>query len=229
MPSLRDQALDALARAAHDHVWSSCLESCFRALYQLPRELQIELACGTLSTYLAVFESRWPKVEWPRQVLTDTPSWLSAHGRAVPDDPGAVGPADAAFFQGLDGLLLAHGFQSGDSFGITASCVFTIGKGIQAQSNAMWESGDPEGVRAWQALSSSRDGPSLEQAWAKLAGHSAADNVPATEVMEQGWRRVTDWLRARVIHQYSDPEPDALEKDLLQWKGREMTLPMPPG
>jgi hypothetical protein len=228
MPSLREQALDALAHAAQNRAWHSCLESCFRAFYQLPCEVQIELARLTLSAYLAEFQNRWPNVHWPLQVLTDTPSWLATHGRALPDHPSVVGPADAAFFQGLDGLLLAHTFHSRDFFGVTASCVFAIGKGIEAQADAMWEAGDPEGVRAWQALSSSQDEGSLEQAYAKLAGHSVADNASAIEVMAQGWRSVADWLRSRRIQQYPDSIPDALEKDLLRWKDREMTLPAPP-
>lgn len=224
MPSLRDQSLDALAHAARQHAWEACLECCFRSLYQLPREVQIKLAGATLSTYLTMFENHWRHINWPRRLLNDISSWLTAHDRALPDDPSAMGPADAAFFEGLDGLLLAHSFGTEDFFGITASCAFAIGRGIQAHANAVWESEDPEGVQSWKALSTSQDPASL----APPAGHSPQDNALVSRDMEQRWLSVTDWLRAGGIHNYSDPVQHMLERDLLRWRDREMVLPPTP-
>jgi hypothetical protein len=224
MPSLRAQSVDALVHAARQHAWESCLESCFRSLYQLPREVQISLAGATLSTYLVVFEDHWPQVSWPRRLLNDPSSWLTAHDRALPEHPSVVGPADASFFEGLDGLLLAHSFATGDFFGIAASCAFAIGRGIQAHANAVWESEDPEGVQIWKALSLSLDPALLPQP----AGHSPQDHAIVNKEIEQRWLGVTDWLRARGIQNYPDPVQDMLERDLVRWRDREMLLPPPP-
>jgi len=225
MPSLRDQSLEALGLAAGQHAWERCLESCFRSLYQLPRDVQTELAVTTLSTYLMVFENHWPQTSWARRLLDDPSRWLTAHDRALPDHPSAVGPADASFFEGLDGLLLAHSLGTQDFFGISASCTFAIARGIQAHANAVWESEDPEGVRVWSVLSQSQD-PAVV---AQPAGHFPQDHPLVNKQMEQRWLSVTDWLRARGIQNYSDPAVDDLERDLLRWRDREMDLPPPPG
>jgi hypothetical protein len=224
-PSQREQALNALELAIQDHTWEACLEGCFRALYQAPRELQIEFARVTLSEFLPTFEQRWPGIVWPRQLLSDTPGWLIAHRRTLPDDPVVVGPADAAFFQGLDGLLLAYDLEHEDFLGITASCVFAAGRGIQAQTNTAWESDDPEGVRKWQALSSSISETALEDILEGLRGHTAEDSASAIETFKRQWHNAVNWLRAKGILKYPDPVQESLEKDFLRWKDREMTLP----
>jgi hypothetical protein len=224
MPSFRGQSVDALGHAARQHAWESCLEYCFRSLYQLPRAVQTSLAGETLSSYLTVFEVHWPQISWPRRLLNDPSSWLTAHDRALPDHPSALGPADASFIEGLDGLLLAHSFGTEDFFGIAASCAFAIGRGIQALANAVWESTDPEGVQIWKAVSLSQD-PALS---AQLAGHSPQDHALVNKEMEQRWLSVTDWLRASGIQNYSDPVQETLERDLLRWRDREMVLPPPP-
>jgi hypothetical protein len=221
--SLRGEYVNALEKASHDHAWSPCLEYCFRALYGLPRELQLELASETLVRYLSHFEKHWPGVEWPRKLLGDSAAWIAAHDRALPDEPGTTDPSDAAFFLGLDALLLAHTVKSTDNFAITASCVFAIAKAIQSQVDAIWEFEDPGGVKSWQMLSSPQE-VSFES-FEKLRGHTAEDNASAMEAMKDGWRNVVRWLLAHRIQLFPDPSRDASERDLQSWKDLEMTLP----
>jgi hypothetical protein len=229
MESLRNRWLRQMQEAIQRHEWQVCLEFCFRVLYGLPQDLQTSAATASLKRYLSTWKRHWPDSIWPQHLLANPRLWLEKHRRALPDEPNVQDPGDAAFISGLDGLLLALSFDSSNLSGVTSSCAFAVQMAIQAASDTAWLAADPQGVRAWQALSSASEEYQIDKELEKLVENLPENNPIVASAMENEWKAAVDWLAANRIWQHPDPvDEKTMEMDLLEWKNREMLLPPTP-
>ncbi len=73
----RKKLVDDLFLAISEHNWCSNHAHCFRILYGLPANWQIELASFMAYRYLPIFENKSLETKWPRILLDDLAKWVS--------------------------------------------------------------------------------------------------------------------------------------------------------
>lgn len=210
----RTKLTEQFSRAIKERSWENCTEVCFKILYGLPSELQLELSCFIIRRYLSVFESKWPDIKWPRKILDDVGQWVTKRGRQVPEEPDNFDPADAVFAFCFDALLLSYYYRMNQAT-LTTSCVCAIVSAINAQKTNVWIIDDPEGVRMWE-----------KQGY--FPGRSVVENKAAIEMTEKEWTRVDEWIKEKKVTAYPDiSDVEKMEKVLMRWKEFEMGLMVP--
>jgi hypothetical protein len=221
---VRKQLLTDLTQAIAAHSREHCLQLCFKILYGLPAEIQIELACFVVRRYLPIFETHWPDVAWPRQLLNNPEQGFEEIGWEIPVEPQEVGPADATFLSSIDGLQLACSSQA-DPGRLASSCTYAIDTGIQARANNVWMADDPPAVSMWSQLASANDMDDMEQLLKEFEGRSVTRNVASLAVRTREWKLVAEWLSAKEIWTHPD-STDTKQKEqyLTEWKTREFLL-----
>lgn len=204
-----------LIQGSAQEPWGQGAELCFKILYGLPAPLQIDFARFMMSRYLPIFESKWEKIKWPRQILSDVAHWADVHGRDVPEEPERADAADAAFSFAFDGLLLAYTYQTHD-FTLTSSSVFAIDSAINARETNLWIADDPEAYQMWD-----------EGEWLP-PGRSALENSAVIAISKREWQLVAKWLEEEEVWNYPDSvDCSRMEEELACWVEREMLLTVP--
>ncbi|WP_437669822.1 hypothetical protein [Sorangium sp. So ce131] len=216
----REAALQQLRQAASGMDWDAVPGAFFRLLYGLPATLQLDAARFPMRRYLRAFEERWPGITWPSHLLADTAAWLTQNHLALPDEPGETGPADAAFLEGCDALVVAVSRQEEPGV-LTSSCVYCADRGIDAHFVAVWEQDDPEAVRLWagQADLQGQDLASL------LEGRTALDNEAARRTRRAEWLALVEFLDQQAVAAAPGVADVArMERDLQRWADQEYSL-----
>lgn len=210
----RRDLLERLTKYIADYNLSGCTETCFRILYGLPANLQIELSQSIIQTYLPFFKREWPNVTWPDQLLNDPDQWLNKRGRSIPADPVFDDPADLAFKFSFDALLIAVKYQSYPS-ALTSACVCVINAIINALMTTIWIAEDLEAYKMWQQQS-------------YFPGHNIMEKPEGLAIALHEWKNILEWLRKENIELYPDEVNDQqLEQVLLLWESNER-LPLFP-
>lgn len=194
------------------HAWERCPEICFRILYGMPEDIQRALVRAMMRRYLPIFHIRWQTVTWPDQIIDQPNQWVAQFGRAIPEQPEPVNPADAAFIFSFDALLNGVAHQSDPAI-VTSSYVAAINAAINACAANVWIVDDPEAVALWEVQG-------------YFPGRSVAENSAAIAVIEREWRIVAQWL-AQHAHSFSIVDFSEVERALEQWKEHEMSLIIP--
>lgn len=208
------KSVTELEEAIFRHAWEHCAEICFYVLYWIP-ELSIrKLVVTMLGDYLPNFHSRWKNETWPEQILNQTGEWYNKSGRAIPQHPEVLNPADAAFVFGLDALLLGFMYKS-DPVIRTSSYVAAINAAINAHAIDAWIADDPEAVTLWESQG-------------YFPGRSVTENTAAIEMTVRKWQMVVDWLKNKRHVKFFEPgNQDEVKRALKQWKDHEMSLIIP--
>jgi hypothetical protein len=206
------ELISQLEQAIIDHAWERCAEMCFRILYGVPKDNQRALVITMMRRYLPIFHTRWQTVTWPDQIIDQPGQWVARFGRAIPEQPEVVNPADAAFLFCFDALLNAIAHQS-DSAILTSSHVTAINAAISARATNVWIADDPEAVALWKAQG-------------YFPGRSVTENVAAIAVTVREWQMAADWL-AQHAQSFSIDDSNEVDRALERWKDHEMSLLVP--
>lgn len=210
------ELIGSLEKAIIDHVWERCAEICFSVLFQMPSDIQIRLASTMIRRYLPIFKARWPAITWPEQILNETARWVEQFGRALPEEPDAINPADAAFKFSFDALLLAQTYRLELAI-LTPSCAAVINSAINTHATNVWIADDPEAVKMWEAHD-----------YLHLRGRSVIENPAAIAVTEREWRVAANLLSDEAGKTTPDEvNLDKAKQMLTRWKENEMLLIVP--
>lgn len=222
----RQTWLDDLVGFINNQAWESAGESCFKVLYGLPPDLQIEASCFMMRRYLPIFERKFPRVPWPRQVLDNPYDWVAAHGREV--DSSYFGMGEGVFESSFDALVAAIYYAS-RSESLTSCCVTALKEAIVARMEKVWMADDPEAIEIWLAHydPNEENRIGLEEFLHRFEGRSSVENVAAIAVRIREWNHVVSWLIDRRVSDYSPANPDDLARDLTIWKERGMFIVIP--
>lgn len=225
---------EAAASAAPERLSSDCKAICFQVMYGLPCELQMRAASSICERYLPIFEKKCPGVTWPRVLLGDVDGWHRVKGRATPDTPEGADSADGAYLFCFDFLLCAYHHKD-DPMSVTAGACGAMGYAAYARADHVWLADDPVAARiekeksAYCNIEEERrpsEPPSFDELW--KPEHNAYDNVAFVAVYRREWAHVADWLRAKAVWQYPEPEDlDAMMQGLEEWEAHQF-LPMGP-
>ncbi|MDH5181209.1 MAG: hypothetical protein OEZ39_02390 [Gammaproteobacteria bacterium] len=191
-----------------------CADSCFMVMYGLPAAIQQDLALLTMRRYLPVFQQRNPDIQWPRIILDQPEAWFAQHGRATPEEPDSLNPADAAFLFCYDAILNALANTTNPAI-LTSSCMCAINSAIDATGTHVWMTTDPEALTMWQ-----------QQGY--FPGRSVVDNADAVAAMEQEWQIIGNRLFTPEHRaQYNAATVHEAEQALAQWQAAERSLILP--
>lgn len=224
----------AAAGSASVELSSACKAICFQIMYGLPSELQIRAACSMCERYLPIFEAKWPRLSWPRQLLGDVDAWHRAKGRGTPDTPEGADSADGAYLFCFDFLLSAYEHKD-DPVSLTAGTCGAMGYAAYARASHVWLADDPEAVRierekdAYYRIEAD-DRPSEPPSFRELEepAHSPYHNAAFVAVYRREWAHVAAWLRAEAVWQYPETAGlEAIRRGLDRWEAHQF-LPMGP-
>lgn len=210
----RREEIEKIDRAIKEKNFILCSELCFKVLYGLPADLQIELCCFMMTRYLPIFESKYSKESWPRKILNDVWGWAEKKGGYIPEMKHDLNSADSSFVYSFDALLLACSFREKKGL-LTSSSVCAISSAIDARSDNVWIADDPEAAILWESgyIEPKR---------------TVLENLPAISVEVREWDIVLNWLKEKEVCTYKD-EVDIYKMNqvLEYWKEGEMTLIVP--
>jgi hypothetical protein len=210
------ELMNELKQAGKEQAWSRFYEIYFRILYGMPEEVQRALVIFMMRRYLPVFHMHWPTVIWPEHILDQPEQWIIQHGRAVPEEPDGVNPADAGFIFSFDALL--NGLKNrADHTILTSSYTAAVISTIDARSTNVWIADDPEAAALWEAQKYLPPGRSLIENRASLA------------VLAREHKCVFDWISGKQHAGFFSPgNPDEIEQALIRWRDHEYSLIISP-
>lgn len=201
----RQKLLDDIIEGINDPYGDICTQNCFRVLYGLPAELQIELACFMMFRYLPIFEKKYPQIAVPRQIISNISKYIEQFGRSVDMRGVESFTAEVSYVRSCDGVLLAYCYQH-DPFTVTSSCACAIGAVINARRTNVWEADDPE---AWEMTKQKRY---------PLKERLPIYNAAAYAVFAREWEEVVEWLRRQEVSNYCDEvNLGLMEQQLEYW------------
>ncbi len=223
----RKELIENLKQAITSHKWVLCKDSCFRILFGLPATKQLELSCFVIRRYLHIFESRYPAVTWPKEILDDIGDWVHRFFRDIPDKPKELNYADSYLIHSFQAVLLGYCYKEnqiiqGYSYHknksvLTQSCMVAIINAIAARACNVWEVDAPESVKLLRKTGFP-PGPH----------HYPFNNVAAIAVREREWKEVLAWLISKEI--WMDPDDvnmQEMQRSLDEWDESEGVLPVP--
>ena len=214
--------------------WDTCSRLCFQSMYGLPWELQLRAACFIMGHYLRIFETKWPEAAWARTLINNVPDWHEQHGREVPDSPGHLDLADAAYMFCFDAVLFAYHYRDDLAVLAAASCC-AISHAIQARSLNIWVADDPKGTflqSKYMDLDHTGEvytptGPLCAERRISLK-HQPENNVAYVAVARREWSKMSAWLTAEAVGDHVDlGDPDVVARALKRWEEHEFLLMWP--
>ncbi len=224
------ERLEALARLIKTHKWEERpKKACFRVVYELPAELQLELTCFMVARYLPIFEQRYPECPWPRRIIDDLSITDNYEYEEVemPDDDGRPGandvtPADRTFIHCFNGLSFAYYDLKNNRSVITQLCMATVCSAIEARAKNVWQADQPEESAIVLKRMNSYDGAiglPYVTPWENVA-YQAVEKRECTELLA--------WLVRKGVANYpvcSDGKD--LQKALDGWVDANMAILVP--
>ncbi len=207
--------MEALVHAIEAQEPWECSKACFRIVYELPAELQLELACFMVVRYLPIFERRYPEYSWPRRVVKDLSIYDTDEifeGPHEAGSPGAeeVSQADKTFLHCFNGLGLAYSCFKKNIPRLTHLCMATIRTAIQAHGENVWQADQPEdsAIVLKQMIVGGFAQPMRKP----------QENVAYRAVEKREWIEVFEWLaRKEVENSPVNSHEHDLQKALDAW------------
>jgi hypothetical protein len=200
--------LDNLERAVKTASRLKQTEECFRILYVLPADAQLDLALFMVKRYLPVFLAHKPKTLWVEQLLGNPENWLRENAQTIPDLRGRVRIGDTFFIYALYDLLFAFN-RKDRPLQLTSACCSAIKNAISARMGNVWESDDPEAVKLWQTHP-------LE-----LQGKTMFDNPASLAVASREWQILIESLRKIPLPEDSYISEEKMKEYFQLWKDNE--------
>jgi hypothetical protein len=209
-----------LTAATADRRWGACPVLLYR--FSTVRQLQMRLTSPpVVELCLPNFESRWPNVRWPREILCAPQDWIRRFGRALPDAPEPERNSDAKFLFSLDAFLLAWNNRNDPGI-LTSSCACGILEAVGAR--VMEIAGDTaspcentEGCGCGSAIPKS--------------GQLRDPDSPVERARSLEWQNFLGVLAFSNVASYPDspysPSPGRLKADLALWERHAMLLIVP--
>lgn len=176
---------------------------CFRVLYGLPAELQIELSIFMIKRYLPYFKKKWPDYNWPFEILDNVENWVKVNKREVPYGSEAIEEDDINFISCFDAILLAV-YCKTNQVTVTQSCVFVIDSIIEAH----------------RCSDLALDRLKFEQ-------KKETTNSIYQLITKREWEALIEWLEDKNISQYPDANAEEVENVLNEWIDNHMVLIVP--
>jgi hypothetical protein len=231
---LLTQLVETAASVAPENLSSGCDTLAFQIMYGLPWELQIRAACFMCERYLPVFEAKWPGVAWPREILGDVDAWHRVNGRGTEDAPKGSDSADSAYLFCFDFLLSAYHHKD-DPVSLTSGSCGAMGYAAYARAGNVWLADDAVAARiekeksAYFCIEEENRPPEPDyfyDLWKPQ--HNAYHNVAFVAVYRREFQHIAEWLRAKAVWQYPEPEDlEAMRRGLERWKDHDF-YPMGP-
>jgi len=216
--SRRSESIQELSASIAERHWGECKVVLYRVLYGVPSAVALPITVRVIERYLPKFESHFPNVTWPRELLHNPQQWVSQYGRALPDSPESDRLSDARFIFSLDALLLGWTYYSDVSI-LTSSCACGIAEAIGAITQ---EAAGEEANRA-----------DLEECegcrgTAKKKAPPPHPEAPIEHARSREWQYVLDLLVTQKVDRYPDVEPkERMDADFAEWQSRAMLLLVP--
>ncbi|AFZ26180.1 hypothetical protein Cylst_4072 [Cylindrospermum stagnale PCC 7417] len=211
----RQRLLDDIIAGIDDAYGNICTDNCFRVLYGLPTDLQLELAYFIMSRYLPIFERKHPEITVPRQIISDISKYFETFARGVNMDAVKSFTAEVSYERSCHSVLLAYSHQN-DLFTVTSSCTCAIRSVINARRTNVWEADDPE---AWEKSQKREYVPRERIPIFNAAGYA---------VFAREWEEVVKWLREKEIWNYPDEvNLELIERQLEYWIDNMYVLIVP--
>jgi hypothetical protein len=220
---MRESVFKALESAIQNRAFSQCEELCFRVLWELPAERQIESGRRMLWRYLPIFESKWPLEMAARRLLSDVGRWLAQEGHTGLGAHERLDPADLEFVYGVDALLGA-GANPTSAPTLTSGCVGALVGAIAARARNVWIADDPEGYAAYRRNHAAAEAEST----AAPEDDETVEAVGSRAVEEREWRALLETWRAEAVWQFPEVvDHDGLASALAAWAEGEHSLLLP--
>lgn len=218
--SKRSDWLTDLSAAIAKRHWDICPKLLYRVLYGAPATDLLALTAHTIERYWPSFESRWPSVKWPREIVAAPQDWILRFGRAVPDAPEPERNSDAKFLFSLDAFLLAWSNLNDVSI-LASSCAC----GILEAIGAMVLEGTDEKTFSRELAADQGCGCGS----AKPRNPPLRDpGAPIELARSREWQNFLDVLVTTNVVAYPDvPSLAQLEADLAHWERHAMLLIVP--
>ncbi|MEA5514771.1 hypothetical protein [Nodularia sp. UHCC 0506] len=211
----RQKLLDDIIASIDDPYGDTCMNNCFRVLYGLPTDLQLELTYFMMLRYLTIFERKYPEITVPRQIISDISKYFETFGRGVDMRTVKSFTAEGLYVTSCHGVLLAYSHQN-DLFTVTSSCTCAIQSVIDARRDNVWEADDPE---AWEKTQKREYVPKERMPVFNAAGYA---------VFAREWEEVVKWLREKEIWNYPDEvNLELIERQLEYWIDNMYVLIVP--
>ena len=212
----RRSLFDELEAQINSRRFSQCDELCFRLLWELPPERQIESGRGMLWRYVPIFEVKWP-ASGARRLLSDVHHWLTHEGYVGLEKHERLDPADVEFVYGVDALLAAVANPS-QAPTLTSACVGALMGAIEARARNVWVADDPEGYAAYRRNMAAAEVEST----APAEPDETVAPVGSRAVEEREWRVLLDlWQRAAIWQVPEVVDHAALARALAAWQERD--------
>lgn len=227
---------------------SKCKTICFQIMYGLPWDLQVRAACFMCERYLPIFEAKWPRATWPREILRDVDAWHRVNGRGTEDVPEGADSADSAYLFCFDFLLSAYHHRD-DPVSLTSGCCGAMGYAAYARATNVWLADDAIAARIEQEKDAyhrrkdahhlnedgsyredEEDYPPESECFYDLwkPEHNAYNNVAFIAVYRREFQQIAELLCAAEVWNYPEPDDvDAMMRGLKRWEDHEF-LPMGP-
>jgi hypothetical protein len=226
--SFRTDALFRLTQVIKDANWKGCSEWLYKTLYGYPGQVQVKLASAAMKRYLPELERRWPKLEWPRELIEGPVAWVTRHEREVPDYPEMTHPADASFQFAFDAILLAAAYPELNDV-VTAASACSIRRSVEALAVNAWAAADPEAVKISQELNKAARGtPEYLRLFREYGTRKPSVSPVANLARMAAWSEIVKNFQTAGVGQYPDAPPERVEADFKIWKDKNMLLVLPP-
>ena len=201
--------------ALKDESWELCSDHLFALLFGLPAKIQLGLAIFVLIRYLDIFETKYPKLQWPRIMTNDLDTYVGIHGSKIQREPANMSASDSAFTFGLTAVAIG-GSNRDSPLVLTSSCVCAVVSSINSRMTNVWIADDPIAYQMWQRselVDTSR---------------TVLTNVAAKAVGGREWSCIVEWVNAREIWPLPDEiDPKEISASVQLWKekGRLILTP----
>jgi hypothetical protein len=213
----RKALFDELEAEIRSGRFARCVELCFRVLWALPAERQIESARRMLWRYLPIFEAKWPSQTAARRLLSDVGRWLTQEGYVRLDENDRFDPADVEFVYGVDALLGAAANPS-QAPTLTSACVGALVGAIEARARNVWVADDPEGHAAYRRNMAAAEAAST----APSEPDETVEPVGSRAVEAREWHALLDMWRSEAIWKFPEVvDHEALARALAAWQERD--------
>ncbi|HEX3481021.1 MAG TPA: hypothetical protein VHT91_38660 [Kofleriaceae bacterium] len=219
----RRAVFEAFEAAVRTGGFAPCDELCFRVLWELPVERQIESGRCMLWRYLPIFEHKWPSDTAARRLLSDVGRWLALEGPVGLGAHDRLDPADVEFVYGVDALIGAAASPTSAPT-VTSGCVGAMVGAITARARNVWVADDPDGHDAYRRNMAAAEAEST----AAPEPDETVEPVGSRAVEDREWRALLDMWRGDAIWQFPEVvDGEALARALAAWQEREQ-LWLPP-
>ena len=207
--SLLNDAIDRNDLRSHN-------ELLFKILSKTAVAFQLKLAVNICRKYLPIFDSRFSRDKFAKELLEKPERWIGKHGEKLSENHCTfefqeLDPSTASFISSLGAILWGH-YHNKHPLIVTASSVTAILNYISARGSIVWMADDPEAVNIWKSHK------------VPPRGRSLAANVASLAVQKREKLYLLDKLENSQLDIQNDISDEETKKMIDRWKEAEGLL-----